>query len=95
LLDAAKEVQWKASRDPSFAPEQPLPELDSALRPALERIDARIARLLVELPTDLDEAAARAAVADGLRVERLSDASKRAVADALAALGRRATPRTQ
>jgi cyclohexadienyl dehydratase len=95
LLDAAKEVQWKASKDPSFAPEAPLPELDSALRPALERIDARIARLLVELPTDLDEAAARAAVADGLRVERLSDASKRAVADALAALGRRATPRTQ
>ena len=95
VLDAAKEVQWKASRDPSFAPEEPLPELDSALRPALERIDARIARLLVELPTDLDEAAARAAVADGLRTERLSDASKRAVADALAALGHRATPRTQ
>ena len=95
LLEAAKEVQWKASRDPSFAPEEPLPELGGALRPAIERIDARIARLLVELPGDLDTAAARAAVADGLRTERLGDASKRAIADALAALGRRTTPRAQ
>jgi cyclohexadienyl dehydratase len=95
VLDAAKEVQWKASRDPSFAPEEPLPELDGALRPALERIDARIARLLVELPDDLDAAASRAAVADGLRTRRLSDASKRAIADALAALGRRAAPSNQ
>lgn len=95
LMEAAKEVQWKASRDPSFAPEEPLPELDRALRPALERIDARIARLLIELPGDLDEAAARAAVADGLRTPRLSDASKRALADALAALGHRAAPPDQ
>lgn len=93
LLDAAKEVQWKASRDPDFAPEEPLPELDAALRPALERIDERIARLLIALPDDLDEASVRAAVADGLRVERLSDASKRALADALATLGRRAGQR--
>jgi cyclohexadienyl dehydratase len=95
LLEATKEVQWKASRDASFAPEDPLPELDGALRPALERIDERIARLLVELPRDLDAAAARAAVTDGLRMERLSDASRRAIADALAALRRRTPPRTQ
>jgi cyclohexadienyl dehydratase len=95
LLEAAKEVQWRASKDPTFAPEEPLPELDGALRPALERIDARIARLLVELPGELDTASARAAVADGLRTERLGDASRRAIADALAALSRRTTPRAQ
>jgi cyclohexadienyl dehydratase len=95
LLEASKEVQWKATRDAPFAPEESLPDLDSALRPALERIDARIARLLVELPEDLNRAAARAAVADGLRTPQLSDASKRSIADALAALGRRAAPAPQ
>jgi cyclohexadienyl dehydratase len=95
VLEASKEVQWKATRDPSFAPEESLPALDAALRPALGRIDARIARLSVELPDDLDRSAARAAVADGLRTPRLSDASKRSVADALAALGRRAAPARQ
>jgi cyclohexadienyl dehydratase len=87
LLDVAKEVQWKASRDPTFEPETPLPDLDGALRPALERIGERIAQTIVELPGDLDRAAVRAAVGDGIRTPRVSDASKRAIADAIAALG--------
>jgi hypothetical protein len=68
LLDAAKEVQWKASRDPSFEPEAPRP--------------------------DLDRDSVRAAVSDGLRAPRLSDASKRAIADAIAALGQRSSAAT-
>lgn len=87
LLDAAKEVQWKASRDPRYEPETPLPDLDESLRPALERIGERIAQTIVELPGDLDRAAVRAAVRDGVRTPRVSDASKRAIADAIAALG--------
>ena len=94
LLDAAKEVQWKASRDPSFEPEAPLPDLDGVLRPALERIGERIARMIVELPGDLDRDSVRAAVSDGLRAPRLSDASKRAIADAIAALGQRSSAAT-
>jgi len=92
LMDAAKEVQWKASRDASFAPEEPLPDLEGALRPALQRIGERIARLVIELPANLDRESVRDAVEDGLRTQRISNASKRAIADTMAALSRRDEP---
>jgi hypothetical protein len=82
-LDAAKEVQWAAVRDPAWEPGDSLPDLNSALRPALLRIGDRIAMLLVTLPPDLDPTAVRAAARDALRSPWLSEASVLRIADAI------------
>jgi cyclohexadienyl dehydratase len=82
-VEAAKQVQAETLRDPGFTPEEPLPDLDRQLRPALLRIGQRIAALLVGLPPDQDERALQAAARDGLRTPRLSDASRAAIAEAL------------
>ena len=96
-LAAAKEVQSNALRDPSFAPEAPLPDLDGQLRPALLRIGEQIGALLVALPPDLDDAQLSAAARDGLRTPRLSPDSVNRIAEALAKLAqaRSATPRAR
>ena len=62
-----------------------LADLNESLRPALLRIGERIARLLVRLPKNLDRATIRAAGADGLREPYLANASRRDLADAVAA----------
>lgn len=85
-MEAAKEVQWSAIRDPGFEPPDPLPDLDGALRPALLRVGDRIARLLVALPAGLSADEVRRETLDALRTPRLSPASARAIADAIAAL---------
>ncbi len=82
-LDAAKEVQWAAVRDPAWEPGDSIPDLDGALRPALLRIGDRIAALLVALPPDLEPAAVRAAARDALRSRWLSESSVRRIADAI------------
>jgi cyclohexadienyl dehydratase len=82
-IEAAKQVQRDAVADPDFEPAHPLPDLDTDLRPALLRIGARIARLVVELPAaPADRVHARAG--DLLREPLLSAPSRRAIAQAIA-----------
>jgi len=57
-LDAARQVQSRAVKDPDYQPEE-TPDLDGALRPALLRIGERQARLLLALPPGLDAGAVR------------------------------------
>lgn len=83
-LEAAKQVQWDALRDPDVALPDPLPDLEGALRPALLRIGERIARLLARLPDGLERRTIRAVADDELRSAYLSAASKTAIAEALA-----------
>lgn len=83
-MDAAKQVQWDSVRDPEAHWPDTLPDLDTALRPALLRIGERIASLLLRLPGNLDRATIRAAAEDGLRAPHLSNASRRKLGDAVA-----------
>jgi chorismate mutase len=83
-IDAAKHVQVEAVRENDDAPKT-LPDLDTALRPGLIRIGARIARLLLELPDDLDPDAVRAAAHDQLRARYLEDRHRDALAEAITA----------
>ena len=85
-LEAGKQVQWQTLRDPSFAAEQPVPDLEKQLRPALLRIGERIAALLVSLPPGPGEAALRTAARDGLRTPRLSEEAVASIADAIVKL---------
>jgi len=85
-MEAAKEVQWNAIQDPDFVAPDPIPDVKKVLRPALLRIGDRIAQLLVRLPGGLPVADVRSAALSQLRTARLSDASKRAIADAIAML---------
>ena len=82
---------------PRFVLEQPIPDLDKQLRPALLRIGEQIGALLVSLPPDQDDDALRAAARDGLRTPRLSPDSVAGIAEALAKLehARTATPRAR
>jgi len=90
-IEAAKQVQLEAARDPEYRPEQPIPGLVSALRPALLRIDERSAALLVALPGALEAAEIERSLQQGLRSPWLSEASRRELAAALARLA--AAPR--
>lgn len=90
-IEAAKQVQLRAGRDPDFTPEQPVPALDGELRPALLRIGERIAALLVALPEDLREADLAAACRDGLRSPWLDAASRSALVRALYRVSARAS----
>jgi len=90
-MEAAKQVQWKAIKDESYAPESPLPDLDRELRPALLRIGERIARLAILLPRNLDPSLVRAAAKDELRAAYLPNASRRAIAEAVIDLSRSAS----
>ena len=85
-LEAAKQVQWQTLRDASFVAEEPVPDLETQLRPALLRIGERIAALLVSLPQGQDDDALRAAARDGLRTPRLSPDSVASIAEALVKL---------
>ena len=87
-MEAAKQVQRRAVKDAGYDPEPPLPDLDRDLRPALLRIGERIARLSILLPRSLEPALVRAAAEDGLRVQYLPNASRRALADAVVDLTR-------
>jgi cyclohexadienyl dehydratase len=93
-LDAAKQIQANALRDPRFKLEPPIPDLDGELRPALLRIGEQIGALLVALPPDLDAAAIQPALRDGLRTPRLSPDAVARIAEALVELAqaRAATP---
>ena len=92
-MEAAKQVQWAAIKDPEFEPPELLPDLDGALRPGLLRIGDRIAQLLVVLPPNLEEEAIQAAAHAALRTPRLSDASIDEIARAVGALSEAAATR--
>ncbi len=85
-IDAAKQVQWDSVRDPEFSPPASLPDLDSALRPALLRIGERQTRLLLALPAQPDLATLRQSTRDALRTPRVSEGSALAIANAIARL---------
>ncbi len=51
-FDAAKQIQLAAVRDELIPDEVALPDVEEVLRPALDRIGERIARLIVALPVD-------------------------------------------
>lgn len=85
-LEAAKQVQWDALRDPGLSLPEKLPDLEGALRPALDRISDRIARMLLLLPPGTDRERIAAALEDGLRTRWLAPSSRRALVDALVAL---------
>jgi len=88
LIEAAKEVQWEAVKARDFSEEAALPDLDTALRPALLRIGERIARLVFELPEGLGDEEVRKAAAEALRAPHLSEPSRNAIADAIARIAR-------
>ena len=85
-MEAAKQIQRDAVADREFDPEPPLPDLDADLRPALLRIGARIARLVVELSPGTQVAQVRALAEDLLREPLLSRSSRRALVEAISRL---------
>ena len=87
-MEAAKEVQWKAVKDRTYVGPEPLPDLNTSLRPGLIRIGERIAQLLLKLPRDLEATRVRAAALEQLRAPYLSERSALAIADAIALLSR-------
>jgi cyclohexadienyl dehydratase len=95
-IEAAKQVQWAALHDDGFATPEPLPDLESELRPALLRIGEKTAALLVALPAGLDGERVRGRAAAALRAPYLDRAAVRALADAVVdfSAARRQTART-
>ena len=85
-MEAAKQVQWDSIQDSDAVEPESVPDVDTALRPALIRIGDRIAQLLIRLPTGLGANEVKAAVAAGLRAEYLTDASRQKIARALMTL---------
>jgi cyclohexadienyl dehydratase len=82
---AARSVQLRAVKDSDYHPPEPLPDLEKELRPALLRIGARTARLLLALPPGLDATSVRQAARDALRAPYLDPERRDALADAIAA----------
>jgi cyclohexadienyl dehydratase len=91
-IDAAREVQMSVGRDPDYAPEEPLPDLETDLRPALLRIGEKIATLLVALPRGVEPAEVSRAAADGVRTAWLSPASRQLLAEAIVAVSHAPRP---
>ena len=87
-MEAAKQVQWISVMNDDIDATEPLPDLDTALRPAILRLGERIARLILDLPTDLEATAIDLTVRTELRTRQLSDASRTAIAKALVELSR-------
>src|SRR5262245_298117 len=71
-VEAAKQLQAQTLRNPTFKPEEPVPDLETQLRPALLRIGDRIAALLVALPHDLDARENHTAARESLRTAVIS-----------------------
>jgi cyclohexadienyl dehydratase len=85
-MEAARQVQRDVSRDAGYSAPESLPDLDAALRPAISRIGARIARLVLALSPDTDRDRISKALTAGVRTTWVTPASKDAIADSLAAL---------
>jgi cyclohexadienyl dehydratase len=91
-IEAAKHVQRAAIVDADLELPGPLPDVEAELRPALLRIDARVARLLLMLPPDLAVETVRAAARDGLRAPYLDEAHVLTLADAIATVSHALPP---
>jgi cyclohexadienyl dehydratase len=85
-IEASKQVQWTALKDPGFERPKDPPDVADVLRPALMRIGEKIARLIIVLPSGLDPREVRTAAHDQLRTPYLSEASRNSIADAISAL---------
>jgi len=85
-IEASKQVQVSSLKDPAFVRPDAPPDVGEVLRPALMRIGAKIAGLIVALPAGLDPGEVRRAARDQLRTPYLSESSKHSIADAIAAL---------
>ena len=85
-MEAARQVQRDVSRDASYSAPESLPDLDASLRPAISRIGARVARLVLALPPDTDRERIAKALATGVRTTWVTSSSREAIAGALAAL---------
>jgi len=85
-MEAARQVQRDVSRDASPSAPESLPDLEASLRPAISRIGARIARLVLALPPDTDRDRIAKALGTGVRTTWVTPASRDAIARALAAL---------
>ena len=85
-IEAAKTIQRRilASSAPSRG--EPIPDLTMALRPALLRINDRVANLLVALPDGISEQAIRNAAEEELISTNLPEKDREAIAQALIAL---------
>ena len=87
-IAAAREVQRAVLAAPPLQPGEPAADL-AALREALARIGDRIARLLVQLPSELDAVSVREAVRLRLDAPGLAAPARDRIADALIAVARR------
>ena len=85
-LEAAKQVQRDAVKNPPERDDGELPDLDETLRPALLRIGARIARLLVRLPAGTELETVRASAKEELREPLLAESYRRGIIEAIPAL---------
>jgi cyclohexadienyl dehydratase len=85
-MEAARQVQRDVSRDASYSAPESLPDLDASLRPAISRIGARIARLVLALPPGTDRDRIAKALTTGVRTPQVTLASRGAIARSLAAL---------
>lgn len=92
-MEAAKQVQWSSVKAEDIGPDDPLPDFEGALRPAILRIGAHIVELVLALPEDLDAETVRRVAREELRTEHLERDRLDAIADAITALSRaRTTP---
>ena len=87
-MEAAKQVQWSSVRAEEIATSAPLPDLTTALRPALLRLGERIAERILALPQNLDAAVVERVARQELRTRHLSPASRIALAESVVALSR-------
>ncbi len=93
-IEAAKQIQLATLAKPPAPRAAPLPDLDEDLRPALNRIGNRIARLVVALPAGLDSEEILNATRRELAARDLPDARLAAIAEAIVATSRSA-PRAE
>jgi cyclohexadienyl dehydratase len=84
-IEAGKALQTRTLAGPPAS--GPAFDLDAELRPALARAGARIAALLVELPSDTPPEEIRRAASDSLALPGLPDAERARLADSLARFG--------
>jgi cyclohexadienyl dehydratase len=87
-IAAAKEIQTATATGPHAVDPLPVAELTTVLRPALTRIGARIAGIIIILPADLDGATVRPAADVALRAPGLSDRSRERISAAIVRVSR-------
>lgn len=85
-IEAAKSIQRQTLSAPSAQGNEPIPDLATALRPALLRINDRIATLLVALPAEVSESEILEATRQELISTNLPDRDRASLAAALIAL---------